>query len=197
MDITVKEAIEKLSAGEVIAIPTDTVYGIAAPLSNPEAIEKIFAVKGRPDNNPLLTLVPGPQAIYPLVKKLPPAFERLVEEFWPGALTLVFDVDTEKVPDVVRRGLPTAGFRQPAHPMTQEILESVGPIVATSANISGKAPATDAAGVEENLGKDFPVVDGGASIDGLPSTIIGCYDGKWKVLREGSVRQQELGRFLG
>jgi len=197
MHISIDEALEKLKGGDVVAIPTDTVYGLAAPLSDPDAIAKIFVAKGRPENNPLLTLVPGPEAIAPLVKTLPPHFEELVAQFWPGALTLVFEVDVEKVPDVVRRGLPTAGFRQPAHPITQKLLELAGPLVATSANISGKEPATDAAGVEKNLGQDFPVIDGGPCDEGVPSTIIGCYEGKWKVLREGGVASQELAPFLG
>ena len=197
MRVSVEESVALLDGGDVVAIPTDTVYGLAASYHNSEAIQKIFTLKGRSKANPLIILVPSLESVFSLVKEVPQDFEKLVAEFWPGALTMVLPANEEKVSEEIRAGLPTVGFRHPAHPLTQQLLQIHGPVVAPSANLSGRPSATCPQHVEHDFGDDFPVLDGGTCQKGIESTIIGVQEKHWKVIRKGAITLSQLEDVLG
>lgn len=199
MRISSREAIELLLEGEIVALPTETVYGLAAALKEVKAVEKIFLRKGRPNNNPLIVHIADISQADKLIKSFPPDADKLMEAFWPGPLTLIVEADSEAVPAVVRANLPTVAMRFPSNRLILEILEQVGPIVMPSANLSGKPSATAAEHVEADFGIDFPVVDGGVSACGLESTIL-SYDvqtKKWQVARLGAITPEEIEKVLG
>lgn len=173
---------KRLNRGEVAAVPTETVYGLAASLRFPQAIEQIYLLKKRPANNPLIIHIASRE-------DLPPAsnLDALIEAFWPGPLTLVLPNDT--ISEKARAGLPTAAFRMPAHPLTRALIQLTGPLVMPSANLSGKPSATTPEHVEEDFGSDFPILDGGPVTHGVESTIL-CFAQKWKIIRQGAISQE-------
>lgn len=197
MFVTLERAQEILASGGVVAVPTETVYGLAASISHPEAIQKIFLLKGRPPNNPLITHLASPKQASGFVRSFPKDFDRLAEAFWPGPLTLVVPVIEESLSPMIRAGLPTAAFRVPNHPMARELIRRTGPLVMPSANISGKPSSTRAEHVESDFGKDFPVIDGGCSEKGIESTILICEEGRWKIGRLGGISAEQIGAILG
>jgi len=148
MRINLEQAISKIQLGEVVAIPTETVYGLAASLALPEAIQLIFDLKKRPLNNPLIIHVCSTSQIKEYTSELPPDFDRLADFFWPGPLTMIIPIQCHLVPQIVRANLCTAGFRIPQHPLAQQLMHFTGPLVMPSANLSGKPSATSAAHVE-------------------------------------------------
>lgn len=192
MRISLIEAAKRLSYGEVIGIPTETVYGLGGSLYHPEAIDKIFTLKGRPSNNPLIIHVSQKKQISDFVPFFPPGFDGLSEAFWPGPLTLVMEVDTEKVPFRARAGLPTAAFRIPRHPLTLDLLDRCGPLVMPSANLSGKPSATKPPHIEADFGIQFPILDGGSCQKGLESTIAIYHQDRWEIIRLGSIAPEEF-----
>jgi L-threonylcarbamoyladenylate synthase len=197
MKIPLDQAKELLTKGSVVALPTETVYGLAALLSIPEAIEKIYTLKGRPKQNPLIIHTHDPSLVLSYTKELPPKALELMEAFWPGPLTLVLPVNVDKVPEIVRSGHTTAAFRIPSHPIIFDILKSVGPLVAPSANLSGKPSATSAKHVEDDFGVDFPVIDGGEIDKGIESTILIYQENSWQIGRLGSLSQEAFTPILG
>jgi L-threonylcarbamoyladenylate synthase len=192
MRLTVEQAAERLKAGEVVAIPTDTVYGLAAPLHGDGAVQRIYDLKSRAADKGLLILVSNVTMILPMLDAHPEGFKLFAEKFWPGGLTLVMEVRTDKVPDKVRAGKKTAGFRVPSHPLTKALIDIVGPIACPSANISDGHPATSADQVELAFGDDFPVLDGGDCRLGVPSTIMARVDPDWRILRPGAVSRRDI-----
>lgn len=197
MRISPDEAARLLANGHVVAVPTETVYGLAASLTQPKAVEAIFALKGRPANNPLIIHVASTSQLIPYVKSFPEGFERLAEAFWPGPMTIVLPVREEAVPEKVRAGLSTAAFRVPHHPLARELLQLAGPLVMPSANVSGRPSATSPEHVEGDFGIEFPVLDGGACERGLESTILIAKDGEWRVIRQGALPPEAFGEVLG
>lgn len=191
MRISVLDAINKLKNG-VVAIPTETVYGLAARIDRPSVIENVFTLKNRPRENPLIVHLSSKD-------ELPHFSDEEVEEklleYWPGPLTLI--LKAKNLPEIITAGLTTAAFRVPNHPLTLAILKETGPLVAPSANISGYPSATSYEHVENDFGVNFPVVDGGRCKRGLESTIIAKKDGKWRILRLGSLSAEELEKRLG
>lgn len=196
------EAVELLQAGEVVALPTETVYGLAADALNEEAVAKVFEVKGRPSFDPLIVHLAGWRDIKK-VAEIPADIEEavrdLTKEFWPGPLTLVLPKKAE-VPDAVTAGLPTVAIRVSAHEVMREVSKQVGPIAAPSANLFGKISPTSAAAVMADLAGKIPlVIDGGACREGLESTIIKIEPGEKKplitILRPGPVTREELRKF--
>ncbi len=177
MRIDTEEAIQKIQAGEVVGLPTDTVYGLAAEFEN---AKKIFQIKQRPLDRPCLILAADREQVVALLSDIPEGFDELCEQ-WPGPLSLV--MPTDRVPAEIRAGQPSAGFRIPNHPLALEVLRATGPLAVSSANLSDDPPATDADGVERIFGKNFPVVDGGRSSLGRPSRILAYRDGAWHTLR--------------
>lgn len=195
--ISVAEACRRLILEEVVVIPTETVYGLAATLAAPEAIERIFTLKRRPANNPLIIHVAEASHLAVFVRQMPPKTSELTARFWPGSLTLVLPVDTATVPEQVRAGLTTAAFRIPNHEMALSILRQVGPLVAPSANLSGSPSATCVEHVEEDFGDGVAVVDGGPCMAGMESTILVFHEGLWRIARLGALSAEELHEVLG
>lgn len=196
MRLTVEQAIDRLKRGEVISLPTETVYGLAASIEFPQAIEKIFELKNRPQDNPLIIHLSHINQLNAFEPELPAGFEILAPAFWPGPLTFVLPINPKTIPEKVRAGLTTAAFRIPNNSTTREVIEKVGPIVMPSANISGRPSSTKPEHVETDFGMDFPVLDGGFCEKGLESTIVMYTDGAWKIIREGAIPKEHLEPFM-
>ncbi len=191
-----RRAAAALADGAVVAVPTDTVYGLAADPSQPEAVARLFALKGRPDDVPLPVLVAGPEQVAMLAGELETAAAALAARFWPGPLTLVVPRRPEFIVDL--GGPPaaaqTVGVRRPDHPVVVALCELLGPLAVTSANLHGARPATTAAEVVAVFaGSDQPevVLDGG-TCDGTPSTVVECRGPASRCLREGALAWAEL-----
>lgn len=197
MKISFAEAVRALQNGQVIAVPTETVYGLAASLSHEIAIKQIFSLKGRPSSNPLIIHVSDIDQITKYTTQFPPFFNELAETFWPGPMTLVIPVQSQAIFPLVRAGLPTAGFRIPNHELTLKLLQATGPLVMPSANLSGKPSSTTPHHVEEDFGAQFPVLDGGHCQKGVESTILYYQEGEWVILRLGSLEPEAFEKVLG
>jgi len=197
MKISLNVAAELLLQGRVVAVPTETVYGLAASLYHSDAVEQIFTLKGRPANNPLIVHLAEQTQIQQFVKELPPHFDKLAQCLWPGPLTLVIPVDIQQIPEKARAGLPTAAFRVPQHPLARQLLHQTGPLVMPSANISGKPSATQRAHIETDFGCDFPVLDGGVCQRGLESTILHYSQDRWQMIRLGALAPENFAPILG
>lgn len=195
MKISIKKAAELLKNGGVVAVPTETVYGLAASLENVEAIKKIFYLKKRPQDNPLIIHISSIQQMYQFVETLPSGFQGLAEHFWPGPLTLVIPT-SKNIPNCVRAGLDTAAFRMPNHKKALELIDLSGPLVMPSANLSGTPSSTKPEHIENDFGIDFPVIDGSPSLHGIESTILVLKDNKWELGRLGAISIEELESYL-
>jgi len=203
-DETVRCAVSLLQAGEVVGLPTETVYGLAAAALDAEAVEKIFAAKERPHFDPLIVHLPHKNDIDRVAEapeEVAKATRQLTETFWPGPLTIVLP-RRSVVPDIVTGGLPTVAVRQVLHPVFHRILKHFGgPVAAPSANRFGRLSPTSAQAVVDQLDGRIPlVVDGGACARGLESTIVKLSPGKGpkpviEVLRPGPVTAEDLKRF--
>lgn len=201
MHQSIEECAEQLLNNEVVGIPTETVYGLAASLKSPSAIAKIFAIKGRPSNNPLIVHLASAEELTTYVDKLPEMTHELALAFWPGPMTLVMPVKMDAIPEIARAGLTTAAFRVPNHPLTLAVLKLTGPLVMPSANLSGKPSATTAQHVETDFGITFPVLNGGSSKSGVESTILYWKEtngqGRWIVIRLGALPPEAFNAVLG
>jgi L-threonylcarbamoyladenylate synthase len=194
----IEAAVEALRAGDLVAFPTETVYGLGANASNPAAVRKIFAAKGRPANHPLIVHLDSIRYLHRWVRDIPEVAEKLAARFWPGALTLVLP-KAASVLNVVTGGQDTVAIRVPAHPMAQQLLTAFGGgLAAPSANRYGHVSPTRADHVRDELGDAVRVVlDGGECTVGIESTIVACLDGKVRVLRPGSVTLSQLRSVVG
>ena len=187
--------IERIRMGGIVAFPTETVYGLGADAWNPTAIQKVFTTKGRPSDNPLIVHVATKDQVPAFAREIPVAAEKLMEAFWPGPLTIVFHKKAE-VLDAVTAGLETVAIRMPDHPLALELITATGPLVAPSANTSGKPSPTKAEHVKEDFGHDFPVIDGGATKVGLESTVVDLTESKPAILRPGRISRKEIEEVL-
>jgi len=196
--LTVNEAVELLKQGEVVAIPTETVYGLAADARNDEAVAKIFTAKGRPADNPLIVHIGDIAQVDGLVTAVTPAARILMEHFWPGPLTIILP-SAGTVSKLVSAGLSTVGIRMPAHPLTLSLLRDSGiPLAAPSANLSGKPSPTKASHVAADLvGKVQGILDGGTCDIGLESTVIDMTTEVPTILRPGGVSRTAIESALG
>jgi L-threonylcarbamoyladenylate synthase len=185
MRIELNEAVRLLKSGGITAIPTETVYGLAASLAHPKAIKHLFQIKKRPPSNPLIIHLSDSKQILDFHPQIEESFFLLAQRFWPGPLTLVLEVNSELISAEVRAGLSTAAFRVPNHPLALAVLQRTGPLVMPSANLSGKPSATNYLHVETDFGLDFPVLDGGECQKGLESTVMIMRNGKWVIIRQG------------
>ena len=187
-----------IKSGGLVAIPTETVYGLGANGLDPEAVAKIFLAKGRPQDNPLILHVAEPSQLDSLCHSIPDSARLLAETFWPGPLTIVLPA-RDIVPESTRAGLPTVAVRCPDHPVTREIIRLAGvPVAAPSANISGKPSTTSASHVlHDHKGRIDAVVDGGPSRVGVESTIVDLSGEKPRLLRPGGVTPEQLTELLG
>jgi L-threonylcarbamoyladenylate synthase len=193
-----ERAAERLRRGGVVAFPTETVYGLGADATNPDAISEVFRLKGRPSNNPLIVHVTGPEMAAELVERWTPRAERLARAFWPGPLTLVLP-RRATVPGVITGGGPTVAVRAPDHPMAGALLFTLGrPLVGPSANRSGGVSPTRAEHVREAFDAErVMVLDGGACAMGIESTVIDLSGPTARVLRPGVIGAAALSEALG
>jgi len=171
MIIDVQKAAEILRSEDVVALPTETVYGLAADASSIIALKKVFDLKQRPADNPLIVHVAGISQAHTLADTGTNDFLLLANEFWPGPLTLVLP-KKPGVLDIITAGLETVAIRMPDHPKTLAVIEKSGPVAAPSANRSGKPSPTRPEHVLDDFGDDLPVVDGGTCSVGLESTVL-------------------------
>ena len=193
-----KEGAEWLQAGELVAFPTETVYGLGANALDASACAKIFEVKGRPQDNPLIVHVCNQAMANNLVEGWTAAAELCVQHFWPGPLTLVLP-KTAKVSDIVTAGLPNVAIRMPSHPVALRLIEETGlPIAAPSANLSGKPSPTSGSHVWRDMKGKIPLIlDAGACLVGLESTVLDVSGGVPTILRPGGISKEQLEAVLG
>ncbi|MBQ8575454.1 MAG: threonylcarbamoyl-AMP synthase [Clostridia bacterium] len=192
------EAAQILKKGGLVAIPTETVYGLAANAYNGEAVSKVYEAKGRPTDNPMIVHISSLEEIYPLVTDFPDKAKQLASEFWPGPLTMILP-KSDLVPRQVAPRLETVAVRMPSHPIARKIIELAGvPLAAPSANSSGSPSPTTAQHVLHDLdGKIDAVVDGGECDVGIESTVITLATDPPRLLRPGGITVDELASVLG
>ncbi len=188
-----REAGELLKNGEVIAIPTETVYGLAAQIYDDDAVRKIFEVKGRPQDNPLIVHISERSMLSALVDEIPAAAETLMDHFWPGPLTIILK-KTNCVSDIVTCGLDSVAIRFPVHPVARAIIDATGiPLAAPSANLSGKPSPTSAEHCIHDLDGKVPlIIDGGPCSVGVESTVISFTGKRPTLLRPGIITIEEI-----
>ncbi|HCC01031.1 MAG TPA: threonylcarbamoyl-AMP synthase [Ruminococcaceae bacterium] len=187
-----------LRKGKLVAIPTETVYGLAANALDEAAVHSIFVAKGRPQDNPLIVHLPSPDWLPHYTPKIPEAAQKLVDAFWPGPLTIVLEKGG-KIASAVSAGLPTVGFRCPSHPVASAIIQAAGiPLAAPSANRSGRPSPTEAAHVLLDLdGQIDAIVDAGPCSVGVESTVVSLHHGIPHILRPGGITPDQLRGVLG
>ena len=189
----VQQASELLRRGRVVALPTETVYGLAANAFDEKAVAQIFEIKGRPSHNPIIVHVASPEMARDCVVRWPELAERLGRAFWPGPLTLVLE-RSSKIPAIVTAGGATVGVRWPSHPLMQAVIRECGfPLAAPSANLSNQLSPTNATHVLNSLGDKIPlIVDGGQSQVGIESTVLDLTVSPPRVLRPGMIHEESL-----
>lgn len=190
-------AAQLIRRGEVVAIPTDTFYGLAADPFNLAAVDRIYSIKGRPERRALPVLVTSVEQAQELALFLPETFHRLVEKFWPGALTLVVEA-AAKVPLKVTGNTGRIALRLPDSRIAHAVISAVGtPITGTSANLSGFAACSSGEQVQKQLGDRLPlIIDAGDTKARMASTIAELRDDGWRILREGVVSEQQIREAL-
>jgi len=190
------KAIGLLRDGEVVALPTETVYGLAADALNPDAVTKIFEAKERPRFDPLIVHLPNREALDEIAIIESQVAHKLTEKFWPGPLTIIFR-KRAVIPDVVTGGLETVAVRMSAHPIFREVVRALDrPLAAPSANRFGRISPTTAQHVFDELSGRIPlIIDGGATEHGIESTIVGVTNGGIEILRRGPITDEMLRRF--
>lgn len=195
----VVDAAHFLQKNEVVALPTETVYGLGGNAESDVAVEKIFAAKGRPSDNPLIIHIADKRQLNSFVTEIPEKAEILMERFWPGPLTIIFKKKDGVLSDKATAGLETVGVRMPDHPVALALLKKCQlPIAAPSANSSGKPSPTNAQHVIEDLnGKIAGVLDGGSTGVGVESTVLDCTEDIPVILRPGGVTKEQLEAVVG
>jgi L-threonylcarbamoyladenylate synthase len=194
----VLRAAKLLRAGEVVALPTETVYGLAANALDEKAVAKIFQIKCRPANNPVIVHVASLEMAKHCVNHWPGSADRLAKAFWPGPLTLVLP-RAKEIPDAVAAGGATVGIRWPGHPFIQAVIRQCGfPLAAPSANLSSRVSPTNAEHVRKQLGGSIPlIVDGGQSQVGIESTVFDLSVRPPQILRPGMIHAESLAAVCG
>lgn len=197
MNKDLENAAGLIKKGELVAFPTETVYGLGADVFNEDAIQKIYEAKGRPSSNPLIVHIAEVEQLALLTDDVGSAEQTLITAFWPGPLTLVFPKKST-VSDIVTGGLKTVAVRMPAHPMALDLIKTSGtPIAAPSANLSGKPSATHHSHVQNYFGESIFCLEGGATVHGLESTVLQIKEGVPHIYRLGSITPQNIERVLG
>ncbi|UXX78983.1 L-threonylcarbamoyladenylate synthase [Reichenbachiella carrageenanivorans] len=182
-----------LRAGKLVGVPTDTVYGLAGHAQKTETLQEIFLVKKRPQDKPLIAQVDHLEKATGFVKNIPNHARILAEKYWPGALTLIFEATPEVSPIMLSNG-KTMGLRVPDHEMTLALLRQLDfPLAVTSANLNGQPSPTTAEEVNEQLGDQIEyILDGGTSLHGLESTIVGFENKMPVIFRQGAISEKEI-----
>jgi L-threonylcarbamoyladenylate synthase len=191
------EAIRALRDGAIVALPTDTVYGIGCGLDAPDGIERLFAAKSRPPDRAIMLLLADPDQAWQLGIETPAA-RVLADRFWPGGMTLVLERrGGVTLPAVMTAGAPTVGVRVPAHDCPRALAREIGPFPVTSANRSGEPELPDAASIVAALGTSVDVVvDGGAARGGPPSSVVDCSSARPRLIRAGAIDPTALASAL-
>jgi L-threonylcarbamoyladenylate synthase len=191
-------AVELLSNNDVVCIPTETVYGLAASLFSERAIDKIYALKGRPRTNPLIVHIGRREDLSKLCTEVPAPLQRLIDRFWPGPLTILVE-KSNLVPNTVTAGSARVAIRMPQHPLTLELLQSLPfPLVAPSANPYNAISPTSATHVQHYFGAQIPLIlDGGPCRQGLESTVVGIENGKVAIYRQGIITTEQVQELVG
>lgn len=186
---------EIINGGGVVAFPTETVYGLGASAWNPEAIKKIFEIKGRPADNPLIVHVSDVDMVADFAEMIPSEAKALMEAYWPGPLTMIFK-KKKQVLDIITAGLDTVAIRMPKHPIALALIRQAGPLVAPSANTSGKPSPTKPEHVLEDFGKDFPVIAGGNCDVGIESTVLDVSEKPYEIYRPGYINRHDIQKVI-
>lgn len=189
--IPLSRAVELIKAGNVVSFPTETVYGLGADAFNSDAIDNVFTVKGRPSDNPLIVHVASLDDLTKIADSISNDTQKLMNHFWPGPLTLVIP-KKKSVLDRITAGLPTVAIRMPNHPLAMELIRQTGPLVAPSANLSGKPSPTRPEHLFDDYGGDIPVLDGGICQVGIESTVINMTTQPYLILRPGSISKETI-----
>ena len=189
----IKQASESIKQGKLVLFPTETVYGIGADALNEEAVKKIYEAKGRESDNPLIAHISNLEMLKKLVKEVGRIEEKLIDAFWPGPLTIIFN-KTDLVPYIITAGLETVAIRMPSNQIARKLIEySKTPIAAPSANISGKPSGTLVEDILQELdGKVEYIIDGGKVDIGLESTVVRVIENKVHILRPGKITKEEI-----
>lgn len=191
-----KIAAEFLKDGQVVAFPTETVFGLGALIKFEDAIKEIYGLKGRPQDNPLIVHISNLLQLEALVEEIPEEAKVLISTFWPGALTLIFKKKAS-VSDALTCNLKTIALRMPSHKLTQALIEECScPIAAPSANLSGSPSATKAKHVLQDFEGKIPCVLEGETVFGLESTVLDCSCKPFRILRQGSLPEEELAKYI-
>jgi len=188
----IEQAAAAIRARKIIAIPTDTVYGLAADPFQPAAVREIFRLKGRPESKPILLLVNSLRQVEMLTAGLPDAFHSLAARFWPGPLTVILPA-APSVPESITAGTGTVAIRLPGSILVQELIRAAHvPLTGTSANRSGRPPARSAAEVKQQFPSGLSLIlDGGPAPSGVPSTLVDL-TGEPRIVREGAIRAMDV-----
>lgn len=194
----IKIAADILKNGGLVAIPTETVYGLAANALNPAAVRNIFLAKGRAQDNPLIVHISDMAQLPPLVREIPECVKKLADRFWPGPLTMIM-YKSDLIPDEVTCGGDTVAIRMPVHPVARKIIDCAQiPLAAPSANLSGGvSPVTAQHCIDDLSGRIDAILDGGKCSVGLESTVINCVGEKIRLLRPGYVTAEQISEVVG
>ncbi len=195
MSLSISEAAAKIRRGELVAFPTETVYGLGANALDAAAVQRIYELKGRPATSPLIVHVASVQMAREIAAEWPPFAETLARRWWPGPLTLVLP-KRPTIPNIVTAGLPTVGVRMPNHPLALELIREAGvPIAAPSANRFASLSPTTAEHVRQAFGDSVEVLDGGPAQVGIESTVVAIEGGKLKLLRPGMISLGDIEQY--
>lgn len=198
MIIDYEKAIELLRHGQSIAVSTDTVYGIAADMYNERAILQLYNLKKRHSKKPLVIQLATPSELADFLTFVPFDLEKIIQRFWPGALTLVLPVKEKKVPSLLRAHLPSAAFRISNNGSLRTLIKEFGPLAVTSANYSGQKDLLSTQEIEDVFGKDFPILKSDhTKASGIASTVLAYVDASWVILRKGEVYLKDLRTVIG
>lgn len=192
---SINTAIDLLREGEIIAFPTDTVYGLGTNAFYSPGIIKLFEAKGRDSNKAIAVLIGSAEQVYQLTLVMNENAKKLIKVFWPGALTIVLP-KREDIPELLSAG-SSIGVRMPNHPVALELLQKFGPMATTSANLSGGNNPQKACDVFDQLNKRIPLIlDGGTCPGGTPSTVVDCSTDEVRILRQGAIPEEEIKKAL-
>lgn len=183
--------VQKIREGGVVAFPTETVYGLGADAWNPDAVRKIFEIKGRPADNPLIVHISKPEWIDQFAESINDEAYKLIDRFWPGPLTLIFKKKPQ-VLDMITAGLDSVAIRMPNHKLALELIDQTGPLVAPSANISGRPSPTRPSHVKTDFGDVVPVIDGGICDVGIESTVLDISHKPFEIYRPGYISKSDI-----
>ncbi|WP_150283457.1 L-threonylcarbamoyladenylate synthase [Rummeliibacillus sp. TYF-LIM-RU47] len=193
------QAVNLLAEGEIVALPTETVYGLGAVATNEAAVKKIYSAKGRPSDNPLIVHIGTKEELSKYVDTISEKAVKCMDAFWPGPLTMIFKAKPNVFAKSVTAGLDTVGIRMPSHPVALKLLQALGmPVAAPSANRSGKPSPTEAIHVEQDLAGKIPLIlDGGATGVGVESTVLDLTKEIPVILRPGAITKEMLEEVIG